>query len=513
MQFYWFLWYGVQSLLSRELSFMHTHSIYYPEGISLFYSNYYYYGLFLSLVLRFFFSSIQMFNLLILHTFVVAGVGGFLLLRYLTRNIPASPLGGFVFAFNPSHFAHSLHHVTITSIQFIPFFVLYFLRGIKENKRIHLFLVGLFLVLSSLCDWNYLVFGLIFIGLSYLYLAIRRKRLILFSEIKKIMMILAFSFLLLSPLIVPMFVLGLKHPEVHLSGHDTFVADALGFFVPHVYHLLSHWNWIEEINNRMTGTNWEKAVYLGIVNLVIIGWAIRSIFKEVFKYLLGLVIFMILAMGVSVHFMGQKLPIPLPYKLIAVMPFLTQARTPSRIFVFGYLFLAILVAFSVKHLYFSGDLSSRKKKFLRLTVVLIFLDYYSICRAVTEVSLPRCYQVIQQERNHDFGILELPWDGGRYMMYQTLHGIPDVQGYVGRRFEKTLNDRLEYDLKNLAQQKTTLIANRVKYIVIHKKKIEWNYRKAFDKTYFRAFQSVCKIYAQTYQKVYEDDQSATFKVY
>src|SRR5205085_943009 len=98
------------------------------------------------------------------------------------------------------------------------------------------------------------------------------------------------------------------------------------------------------------------------------------------------------------------------------------------------------------------------------------------------VELPKVYRNIAGDVSGDFGILELPWEGARDMMYQTLHGIPDVQGYIGRRTENSLGDTLDYS--DLNRQKKTLIENKVKYIVIHKKKLGWDPKKMADIRYF-----------------------------
>jgi len=73
MQFFWFLWYGGQALLDPDLPFLKSPFVYFPEGFDLLFANYYYYGVFLSGFLKFFLNTIQIYNLLILHSFVFAG--------------------------------------------------------------------------------------------------------------------------------------------------------------------------------------------------------------------------------------------------------------------------------------------------------------------------------------------------------------------------------------------------------------------------------------------------------
>lgn len=298
-----------------------------------------------------------------------------------------------------------------------------------------------------------------------------------------------------------------------LPGHDIYVADFFSFFVPHPYHLFSANSLIQGINNALTGNNWEKTAYLGIFNLLLIGFAARHIWKQAGKYFLGLAAFMILAMGVFPHFLGRSLPLPMPYRLIQALPFFSQARNPSRIIAYAYLFLAILAAFSLRYLLTGMQVKVRGRMVWAAVFLLVFLDFYAADTAVTPVVLPPCYTVIQKDLAGNFGILELPRDSARYMMYQTMHGSPCVQGYIGRRFEKTLIDSLVYDLKRLDAQKRMLLVNRVKYIVFFKKRLGWDAAKPADAQYVLKYEQIVAVYAATYEKIFSDDAAAVFKVY
>jgi hypothetical protein len=245
----------------------------------------------------------------------------------------------------------------------------------------------------------------------------------------------------------------------------------------------------------------------------LIGFAARHIWQRAGKYFLGLAAFMILAMGVAPHFLGRSLPLPMPYWLIQALPFFSQARNPSRIIVYAYLFLAILTAFALRY-FLTGIKSKVRGRMVWAAIfLLVFLDFYAADMAVTPVVLPPCYALIQKDPAKNFGILELPRDGARYMLYQTMHGIPCVQGYIGRRFEKTLIDSLVNDLKRLAVQKRMLLANGVKYIVFFKKRLGWDAAKPADAIYLQERERIAAVYAAVYEKIFSDDESVVFKVY
>ena len=182
---YWDIWWSNDQVLRGSQSLTFSNLLFYPEGSSLYYVAWSFYNQVLSLPLRLFCGNIAVYNLIILHSFPLAGIGAFLLLRYLTRNSWLALLGGFLFAFSPYHFVRAQHHFHINTLQFVPFFVLYFIRTVREGTRRNLILATLFFLLNALADWNYLFFAGYFIVFSYIYLAIRRRRVILGDVIKK----------------------------------------------------------------------------------------------------------------------------------------------------------------------------------------------------------------------------------------------------------------------------------------------------------------------------------------
>ena len=85
------------------------------------------------------------------------------------------------------------------------------------------------------------------------------------------------------------------------------------------------------------------------------------------------------------------------------------------------------------------------------------------------------------------------------MAYQTIHGLPIVQGGVARKFGRTLVDRLSLD--ELEAQRQQLAESRVKYIVVHK--------------YLVSDQDGIDMGAlgRHYRAAYEDSDCTVFEVY
>lgn len=515
MQFHWFQRYGADALADPHKTLMRTTDMYYPGGITLYYANYYYYGVFITAALRpLLHNDILIFNLLVLHTFPAAALAGYALTRHFTGDTYGALIGGYIFGFNPAHFAHALHHVTIATVHFVPLYILFTLRALRDGRKRDIAGAAASLALGALCDWNYLVFGIVFAALIVVYRMLKERTLLPLRSIG----IVAASGLLaaaaLSPLLWPMIRIGLTTPfKNKLPGHDIFVADLLGYVIPHTYHLTALWEPVRRINTAMTGTDWEKPVYLGLANLALAAWALPRLWRTRRSLLAAWAAFAVLALGVSLHIYGRSVAGPLPYAVLEKLPFLENARNPSRIIQYAYAFWAVIVALALKDKLSALTRPIARKIAAAVIAALIFVDFYSISSAMTPVELPPCYAAVVEDPDRDFGVLDVPYDMGRYQLYQLLHKRPIVQGYIGRRVEDVLNDKLVYDLKRLPLQKLQLKAAKVKYVIIHKRKMEWDPADREDRAYWLTLTAVSKAYERIYTKVYEDAAATVFRVY
>jgi len=499
MQTYWALSWGYDRVLHGTGSFTFVNDVFYPEGSSFYYEAWSFYNQLVSSLLRLVFDQTTSYNLLILLTFPLSGIGAFLFMKYILKNPYLALLGGFLFAFNPAHVGRALHHLNIASIQFVPFFVLFFVKAVRNDGKFSVALALVFLILNALCDWNYLVLGFWFMVFSYIYLAFRRQQLWLGDLAQKSAIVLGSTALSLSFWLVPMIIQGLRNSEV-ATGHNSFVADLAGLFVPSIHHPVGGLGIIKAANASYTGNAWEAIVYLGIVTVIVVAVAWRHILQRTAKYLIAALAFLVMALGAQPHLFGELLPVVLPDRLVMLVPFLGDARAPSRFAVYGYLFWSVVVVLSLAWI-----LRTSKTKFVRIVLAisivgLLLLDYSFLCDETATVSAPACYGIMERG-DERYGVLDLPSEYvgvSHYMMYQALHGLPIVQGWASRKLGKSLIDTLEF--ADLARQKRQLVDAKVKYIVIHRMFLP---RKEIDP----------QVYAQHYQRSYEDDQTIVFKVY
>src|SRR5262249_20575070 len=251
---------------------------------------------------------------------------------------------------------------------------------------------------------------------------------------------------------------------------------------------------------------WEATVYLGLANLVVMAWlclCAKQKDRKLLTYVLsGMAVFCVLASGDSLHVLGQR-TIALPNALLSELPFFANVRTPSRAIVFVYLFLAIGLGHAVSLIW-----ERRHRPLVRSGLVavsaLIVLDFYPFHLAITPVSCPPGLALIRDDPERDFGILNLRsyhnWD---YMLQQTCHGRPIVQGGTSRDVVVTLRDRLE--MRNLQVQRSQLAAAKVKYIVISPP-TEWSFQ-------WRPEDGPQAEYFRTYPVVYSDPDLTVLRVY
>jgi len=500
----WGLWYGINALKSNIKGFTFTNLIFYPEGISLFFTEFSFYNIIAAYLLNFFTKNLNLIeNILILHTFVLGGIGGFLLVRYITKNSYLGFLGGFIFAFNPSHIEYSQLHLSTVSTQFIPFFVLYFIKTLREDRKRHIALCAFYFLLNLLCGWYYFLFGVYFLISSYAYLAITRKKLLLKDVLAKFFIITLPTIAIFSGWFLNMITLLLKNPSLgRRAGYDICVSDLAGFFLPHSRHILLKSLSPVDMIRYVRGFWNEAECYLGIINLTLVLCALKELVKRCLKYLLAFLAFISLSLGVTLRVLGVKTFIAMPYFFLRSIPLLSLARAPIRIIAYGYCFWAILVALALKLLYQKIKLQKKWKNLaLVLIAILIFFDYFSIIKTKITLEVPAVYGLIKKDS--DFGILNIPvFNKGIGMFYQTQHKIPIVEGLISQKINTSLADYLE--LKDIKKQKSQLIAHRVKYIVVHKDLID-----VFSQKEMYHLEE----YSKNYRLLYEDDRNILFGVY
>lgn len=507
MQDFWNTWYT--SVRADPFHFFFTNLLRFPEGTPLVYHSFAYPQVFAVAELSRVFGSdlhtlVALQNLTILASFPFAGVGGFYLTHHLTRSSVAGAIGGFIFAFNPSHLAHAFHHAHVSTIEFIPFFVLSYLLALERRSLGWLGSASVLLALSALSCWYYLFYAVYFVVFQLLYQRIRDGAWPRGWNLAAPVSCLLTAGAMLTPLLVPMFMA--TGPSVYAGGGNTAVADLLAFFAFPPQHMLSSVS--RGLYAEFTGYAWEATVYLGFANMAILAWhwfqtGIKR--KSLSMYVaLGMATFVLLACGEALHVGGIVTFIHLPDVVLDKLPFFANVRTPSRAIVFAYLFMSIGVGAAMDMLWRKPGLAGRAIAIL--FAILILLDFWPANLEFAPIDRSPGLSLLAADTERGFGVLNLPIgyvEENEYMLEQIYHGRPIMGGNTSRQMTTSLINRLP--LTNLAQQRNELVSAHVKFIIIHRpagKLFAWN-----------AGISPVAEYLRTYQSVYSDDRLTILRVY
>ena len=454
----------------------------FPEGTPLYYHSFAYPKVFAIALLEKVVGNntttlVLLQNLSLLISFPLAGTGAFYLVRYFTANTVGALLGGFLFAFNPSHVEHVMHHAHVSSIEFIPFFVLTYLLTIERKSLLFLLLTIILYAINALSCWYYLFYIAYFIAFHTFYVAVRDHALPRGSQLFVPVACLIGVILALSPILVPMVRATIGSSSIYFGGGDIFVADVIAYLAFPQFHLLAPL--ADGVYQRVSGNEWEATVYLGVVNLEVLAClclAARGRDARLLIYVLcGMATFCIFASGDSLHVLGHSI-IPMPDAALSKLPFFRNVRSPSRAIVFVYIFLAIGIgqaaALAWRH---------RQRPMvpwgMAAVAALLVLDFFPARGlGMTPVTCSRGLAVIRDDPEKGFGVLDLPrgavpggisTEESFYMLQQAAcHSRPIVQGITSRNVVTSLQDHLES--RDLKAQQRLLAAAKVKYIVINR---------------------------------------------
>ncbi len=465
----WNLWWVQHALLDLGTNPFDCEYLFYPLGINLaFYTLTVLNGL-LSLPLQAIWGLIPASNLLLLSSFVLSGYGGFLLASYvLSRNssphVPTSGsnvrsllppfAAGLFYAFASSKLAYAaLGQWNIASSQWIPFYVLSLFRmGDAPRRWRHPVLAALFLLLQAYAELTYASFLVLFTLLwAFWFVGTHLHRPGIGRLVGNLVLVGCLFAVGLAP------ILAMMLPDLQAEGDffvegggfaDVFSADLVGFLVPTQYHPLLGWL-VEHFGfDHSVGQH----VYLGYSGLALavvaaIGaWRGAAVSKRsagergarlVWFWILSALCFLLLAMGPTLRINGHDSGLPLPFALVAQLPFFKGNRYPSRYSVLLVLSLAMLVAFGLTVLLKRCDpppteLRRRAPRTLTplLLVALLLFEHLSVPLPLSDMRVPPIYRMLADEMPGDQTLLDLPvaWRNG-FRVTGTLHPIIMFEQY------------------------------------------------------------------------------------
>ncbi len=348
-QFVWNFWWIGKVLAHPSQALFQTDFLFHPNGVSLYFHTLSLANTFLAIPLQKVISPWQAYNILVLLIFIARGLGMFLLARYFVKSNAAAFIAGFIFTFSPFFFAKSLHHLNISSSHFVPLIILFLFRLRDKPSVRNAAGLGLVLWLNALNCWVYLAFsvlvvGGILIGFGFSNPGKLWNRRFWGAFCGGIALFLAAIARFLWPLVGEI-LNGRTYMAIReRSSH--FLDPAL-LLVPSDIHPANRLtrNLILRIYNHLPGDNWELNYFIGYTGILLVALGFRRAWKQRhFFWPAWSAAFMLLAMGHSLHIAGFDLGLPLPYRVLADLPFFQLLRVPGRFFGLALCGLCVLAA-------------------------------------------------------------------------------------------------------------------------------------------------------------------------
>ncbi len=465
----WNLWWAKHALVDQPQNPFACRWQFWPVGINLaFYTLTLLNGM-LSIPLQAVFGTVPAYNVLLLSSFVLSGVGAYLLCREflgLSRRLSVLPsragplIGGALYAFASSKlFYAALGQGNIASSQWAPFAALYLVRMARPAGRCSgvrdAALAALFLALQAYAELTFASFLLIFAALAFLWgvartevtgtsqvpvtlLAMRTRLLARFS-LFAVLCILA-----LAPFLANMLPDLMAEGDFFTAGGgfaDVFSADLAGYAFPTQLHPVLGGvirDLAQNASAQAGGPGWPvdkgQHVYVGYTALALAAcglWAGRRR-PGTWFWAAAAFVFFLLTLGPSLRVAGRDLGVPLPFAVLERLPFFKGNRYPSRYSVMLLLSLAPLVAAGVSRLTSRpvkvvstlaqpprrAPVAIRSTQYavpilLSVLPLLLLFEHLSLPLPLSDLRVPVIYDRVADAPG-DFALLELPlgWRNG-----------------------------------------------------------------------------------------------------
>jgi len=459
--FLWNLWKTKDAVLNFHHLYKTNH-IFYPIGTNLITHTYAPIIGILSIPLSIFLSNVTTYNTLVILAFVLNGVGAFALIKYLTHSTVPSFLGGMIFAFSPNFFGHLLGHFDMLWGGWLPLFILFFLKMMKETRVHNLIFSCIFFLATFLTSYYYAVFLALFVGLFIIFSACSTYEIVLQKSFWK--PLLGFSIIttiFLSPFLTLYFREVLAHSYVNISSlHSSHFTsgDLLDFIVPSRMNKFYQYLLPDFISMFKTYRISERNIFIGYSILTMALFAVfnkRIVYPRKYLWVACFTFFTIffffykLSINNSTHFnlFNADLSIPLVFGLYKKVPVLNNLRTPVRCDILVVLSIAVLSSFTINYYFHKVKHSHLKAVLTAAILVVVLLEYLPTPYPLYQLPFSPLLARIKNDPA-DCTVLEIPIgisDGLRnlyhdrnstHMYHQTLHGKKMFGGYVARLPER-----------------------------------------------------------------------------
>ncbi len=353
------VWWFKHALFELRQSPFFDPSIFYPFGYNTALTELTLSNIVVALPLTLAFGEVVAYNVLMWISFVLSGLGMYLLVWHLSHHRGAALLSGTIFTYSPFHLMHlGAGHLPLVALQWLPLFLLYLDRTVSHTKAKDAVMAALFYSLAALSAWYY---AYMFAIAAALFVLVRarpwRQYLLKWNLVGCLALFGAVAALLIGPFLLQ-FVRALQGSSRSwsLAYLDQFSLSPLDFLFPSVMHPV----WGERLMRMYPQNLSEQVLFLGYAPIALALLALvksRAPNIRVYGWLAGA--FAVLAFGTTLHWQSNRVYLSVPAWLerafslvmgfvtrrLALFPISTFAlRVPEAIYIplptlFLYLYL------------------------------------------------------------------------------------------------------------------------------------------------------------------------------
>ena len=429
----WNQWWVRTALLRLHTNPLQSDYIFYPVGIGLsLHSLALLHGL-VFIPLSAIFGDVAASNLIVLATFPASALGAYALARHLGASRTGAFLAGLAFGFCPYRLARLAGHYDLLSTQWIPLYVLAFVKTMRPGKGAWGAAISAGL-LGAACGYTNLTYLTFLAMLSLVHGAwsLAQSGEDRLARAGRAVAVAGIVGLLLAPLLVQVHDDRAAWHYLPYPGSDRYVADAAAYALPTSKGtILGQW-----IGRAFDPNLTETTVFLGYIvsalGLAAVGS--RALRRSHGVWMLAGALWLLLSLGDSLHVAGHDLGIPLVFPLLKRLPLLDDLRAPSRFSILLMLCLAVLAA-AVWTRWITGLRQRGVEAALTLVAACaISAEYLDPPVPLFEASVPPLYSRIAEEAG-DFTVVEVPGIDqvpNQIMYKQTVHGKRIFIGMAAR---------------------------------------------------------------------------------
>ena len=458
----WRFWWTDFSF-ENDLDPQYSNYIFYPDGINIGIG-----GSLLPIAIGFllvqFLDHVTAWNIIWFLGLVFGGYGCYLLANNFSKNYLSSIIAGIIFTFTTYHMAHSLTHIGLSMIVWLPIFVLFLFKLLEKQSKYYSIVGGIIFFLVSLTHLYYSVFIAMFSIIFFAIYIFKQKKVSNKTFITNFSILLTIGLVSTSVLFLLNPASSDEFPNRPLSEHIKYSASLESLILPgstHTTQIISDYGM-----NISFYSFFDKPVPIGeIEHLIFLGYSviflsalavIRYRRNHVWFWLLICGIFVVMSFGPELKIFHQSTGIVLPDKVFYdAVPEWDEIRAPARFIVMANLALAVLASYAVYGL-IKNKFSSFKQQIILTSIIgfVILFEFSMIPYLSYTEPIPDIYEEIKNDESK-FAVLPVPIGGtGEYglmsdpaMLYHQLHHEkPIYGGYEARATFETLSGTQTYFL-------------------------------------------------------------------